>query len=107
MALAAMGGDSGAIEFMEGSILVYAAIAAACSSPQTTEINAGKRADTLFKWVNIGALQAALLVGVASTISKRPGAVLAGGGITLAIMYGSYVHAKSAGLKNGGASTES
>lgn len=100
-------GDEPAIEFMTASLLVYGAIAAACSSPQTTELNAAKRSDTLIKWVNIGILQAGLLVGVAATIAKHPKAVLAGGTITAAIMYASYMHAKSAGLKNAGAPTES
>lgn len=87
--------------------IVYEIIAAACSSPQTTEINIGKRGDTLMKWVYIGEVQAALFVGLAAYFDRRYakeyilGGVLAGG-----IMHGSYVHAKVAGLNNSEVGTE-
>lgn len=87
--------------------IVYEIIAAACSSPQTTEINATKRADTLMKWVYIGEVQSALFVGLAAYFDRRYareyliGGLLAGG-----IMHASYVHAKQAGLNGGGEPTE-
>ena len=88
--------------------LVYEAIAKACSSPQTTELNADKRAPTLMKWVNIGTAEGIALVIVAAYIDRSNRvALLAGGAVAAAITYAEYVHAKSAGLKNGGASTES
>jgi len=46
------GGDG--VAFLVSAGLVYECIAKACSSPQTAELNAEKRAETLMKWVNIG-----------------------------------------------------
>jgi hypothetical protein len=89
------------IAFLVSAGIVYEIIAAACSSPQTTEINAGRRADTLMKWVNIGVVQAVALVGIAAYIDrKHAAAYLAGGGLAAALMYGQYIHAKRAGLKS-------
>lgn len=91
--------------------LTYDVIAAACSSPQTTEINADKRADTLMKWVYLGIGQAAVFtaIGVAAEAKEGNktwppivGFILASG-----MMYASYVHAKESGLENGGPGTES
>lgn len=87
--------------------IVYEIIAAACSSPQTTEINIGARGDTLMKWVYIGEVQAAVFVGIAAAIDRKfakeyiIGGVLAGG-----IMHASYAHAKWSGLQNQGEPTE-
>lgn len=105
MAFAELTGNA-AVTFMVAAGLVYEIIAAACSSPQTTEINADKRAKTLMKWVWIGLVQAALFIWIAATSLKggRPavfGALLAAG-----LMLGSYIYAKRAGLANGGPSTE-
>lgn len=105
--IAALGGGAGwAIEFMVSAGLVYEIIAAACSSPQTTEINAGARAETLMKWVIIGMAQAAVFVIIASMMSKDHWPALVGGGMAGGIMWMSYAHAKSAGLANGGPTTE-
>jgi hypothetical protein len=100
-------GSSRAITFMVAAGLVYEIIAAACSSPQTTEINAGVRADTLMKWVIIGMAQAAVFVLIATALDKDKWPSLLGGGLAGAMMWTSYAHAKSAGLKNGGPVTES
>ena len=54
---ASPGTNSDGIAFLVSAGIVYEIIAAACSSPQTTEINAGTRADTLMKWVHIGLAQ--------------------------------------------------
>lgn len=90
--------------------LTYDVIAAACSSPQTTEINAGARADTLMKWVYVGIAQAALFtaIGVAAETSQGNSAwpPLVGFGLASAMMWASYAHAKKAGLENGGPTTE-
>ncbi len=106
--LPAVGGNNAtaAVTFMVSAGLVYEIIAAACSSPQTTEINAGKRADTLMKWVYLGLGQAALFVGVAAWLSDEPWAALTGGGLAAVLMLGQYQHAKTAGLANGGPGTE-
>lgn len=98
--------EDDAIAFMVSAGLVYEVIAAACSSPQTAEINAGKRSKTLMKWVNIGVVQAAALVGVAAMMSKRPGPTLLGGTVAIGLMYGQYVHARAAGLKSSAPGTE-
>jgi hypothetical protein len=63
------------------------------------EINADKRADSLWKWVNIGMVQAVFFVTLAVIIDKKHAApIIAGGGMAAGIMYYSYWHAKKAGL---------
>jgi hypothetical protein len=100
-------GNNNAVEFMVSAGLVYEIIAAACSSPQTTEINAGARADTLMKWVTIGLIQAGVFVLIAMAMSSKKWPAFVGGAMAGGIMWVSYAHAKSAGLKNGGPPTES
>jgi hypothetical protein len=87
--------------------LVYEIIAAACSSPQTTEINAATRADTLMKWVLVGMAQAAIFVLIATAMDKDKWPSLLGGGLAGGMLWASYAHAKAAGLANGGPTTES
>lgn len=85
--------------------VVYDVISATNSSPQTTEINAKARADTLMKWVKLGLLQAALFVFI-GVLAEPPGKKwrpIAGGGTAMVLLWIQYVHAKNAGL----ASTES
>lgn len=103
--LAAMRSDD-ALTFMVSAGLVYEVIAAACSSPQTTEINASSRADTLMKWVAIGMIQAAGLVAVAAVMSKRPGPAIAGGATAIVLMGAQYWHAREAGLRSDQPGTE-
>lgn len=87
--------------------ITYEIMAAACSSPQTTEINASTRAGTLMKWVHLGAGQAALFVVVAAVIDKdHRAAILSGGATALALMYLQYGHAKRAGLRSSEPGTE-
>lgn len=103
------GGDP-AVVFMVSAGLVYEIVAAACSSPQTTEINAESRSDTLMKWVKLGLGQAALFVMIAVFLAKgekRKLAALMGGGLAGGIMWLSYIHAKQAGLDSGEPGTES
>jgi hypothetical protein len=101
-----LGTNGNAEAFMMAALLVYGIVAAACSSPQTTEINAGARADTLMKWVMLGMGQAAIFIMIAAFIDKEKWPVLLGGGLAGAMMWTSYAHAKSCGLKNGGPTTE-
>ncbi len=96
---AGISGDA-ALAFMVSGGLVYEIIAAACSSPQTTEINADTRSDTLMKWVWLGLGQAALFVGIAAYISDEPAAVLAGGALGGGLMLAQYLHARQAGLQS-------
>ena len=49
---AAFAGDG--VAFLVSYEVVCAIIAKACSSPQTAELNASKRAGTLMKWVWVG-----------------------------------------------------
>lgn len=96
------------IAFLVSAGIVYEIIAAACSSPQTTEINASARADTLMKWVYLGVGQAAIFVLAAAVIDARHRrAIIAGGVLAGGLMLAQYHHAKKAGLANGGPPTES
>ncbi len=95
--------SSNGVPFLVSAGIVYEIIAAACSSPQTAEINASSRAETLMKWVHIGLAESVLFVAIAAWVD--PGhapAIVAGGGMAAGIMYWSYWHAKRCGL----ASTE-
>lgn len=88
--------------------LVYDIVAAVCSSPQTTEINASTRADTLMKWVNLGVAQAGLFVILGTIVTKGPKwPPLVGGGLAGVLLYAQYGHAKNAGLESDEAGTES
>ena len=93
MALTEAGNTRGnGIAILVAAGIVYEIIAANCSSPQTTELNADKRAPTLMKWVHLGAGQAAQY--------------LLGGGLAAGMMYGLYGHAKTAGLASSEPGTE-
>lgn len=106
MSTAVQSGDG--IAFLVSAGIVYEIIAAACSSPQTTEINAKARSDTLMKWVNIGIAQAAVFIAIAAMIDSRHRFAIIGGGATAAVlMYAQYVHAKAAGLASSEPGTES
>jgi hypothetical protein len=104
-----LGSDkSQGIAFLVASGTVVGIVAAACSSPQTAELNADKRSATLMKWVHIGMVNTILMIGLAAVIDpKHRVGILAGGGLQMAIMYGSYVHAKQAGLSSTQPGTES
>lgn len=107
MALDNLTTKSNGIAFLVAAEVVLTVVAAACSSPQTAEINIDKRADTLMKWVNIGTVFAIFLVGTAAIMDpqhRKP--LVMGGGITVLFMYGAYIHAKQSGLSNRGSSTE-
>ena len=91
--------SSSGVAFLVSAGIVYEIVAAACSSPQTTEINAKARSETLMKWVYLGLGQAALFVIVAAWLDKPHRAAILAGGISAGVlMYGQYVHAKNAGL---------
>src|SRR6516164_1636739 len=91
--------------------LTYDIISATNSSPQTTEINASVRAETLMKWVKLGLLQAALfgIMGVVLEANRSggvPWAPAVGSGVAGGLLWFQYEHAKQSGLENGGATTE-
>lgn len=102
----AVDGGSG-VAFLVSAGIVYEIVAAACSSPQTTEINAKSRSGTLMKWVYLGLGQAMVIVALAAVLDrKHRTAILAGGVLAAALMYGQYVHARRAGLASGEPGTE-
>lgn len=99
MPVTEINGKGAGVAFLVSAGIVYEIIAAACSSPQTAELNAEKRAETLMKWVHIGSVQAAMFVGIAAYLEPmRRNAIFAGGGIAWVLMYGCYWYAKSSGL---------
>jgi hypothetical protein len=107
MPVASIKGGNGTA-FLISAGIVYEIIAAACSSPQTTEINADTRSSTLMKWVHIGLVQSAVFIGIAAMVEpNRKGAILSGGGLAAVLMYGSYMHANTSGLASSEPGTES
>ena len=106
MADTALIGSDDAVTFMVSAGLVFEIIAAACSSPQTTELNAGPRSKTLMKWVLIGLAMAAEFVAIAVIWLKGGGPAIFGGALAGAQMGALYAYAKHAGLRDGGPATE-
>ena len=103
-----IGGDDAATVAIYAA-LMYDIISATNSSPQTTEINAAARADTLMKWVKVGLVQGVLFIGIGMAI-ERPGKrwrPALGGGLAAVLLWFQYVHARNAGLRQGGQPTES
>jgi hypothetical protein len=100
------GNGGAAVKVAVYAALMYDIISATNSSPQTTEINAAARADTLMKWVHIGLAQGVLFVGVGVLLDKQRWPPLLGGGLAAVLLYGQYIHAKSAGLSSNLPGTE-
>ncbi len=78
------------------------------SSPQTTHINAKRRAATLMHWVNIAAIESIAVVWLLSLTAPRGHRrwPAMGGGLALVVTYGQYLYAKRCGLREGGPTTE-
>lgn len=100
MSLADGIGESAAITVAVYAALGYDIISATNSSPQTTEINAAARADTLMKWVHIGMVQLVGFGVIGAVLDKRRWPPLVGAGLAGFLLYGQYIHAKNAGLAN-------
>lgn len=97
----------GGVAFLVAAGLTYEAIAAACSSPQTAEINAHSRAGTLMKWVHMGIGQALLFVVIAAALDPKHAPHILGGGLGSAgVMYWQYRHALKCGLRSDEPGTE-
>jgi len=105
----ALNGDSAGngIAFVIGAASMAEFVAKACSSPQTVEINAKKRAPTMMKWVNVGIAEGALLIGVTIFFDKKYSMPLILGALAEAVItYAEYVHGRNAGLRQPGPPTE-
>lgn len=108
MPVSPLEGKGSGVPFLVSAGIVYEIIAAACSSPQTTEINASTRSATLMKWVHIGLAQAGFFIAVAALVDRPHAApIVAGGSLAAVIMYVSYAHAKDAGMASSQPGTES
>lgn len=98
---------SNGVAFLVSYGIVCEIIAKVNSSPQTTELNAEKRAPTLMKWVHLGMAESALVVGVAVAIDKKYRVpILAGGILGMIITETEYLHAKDSGTRKVGVPTE-
>ena len=100
------GNGGNAVKVAVYATLMYDIISATNSSPQTTEINAQKRAPTLMKWVHLGIVQGLLFVAIGMYLDKERWPPLMGGGLAAVILYAQYRHALSAGLEQPGETTE-
>lgn len=95
------------IAFIVSYGIVCEIVAKACSSPQTAELNAHKRAPTLMKWVNIGMVESAAVVTAAAYFDRQHMAPILWGGIAGGVVtYGQYVYAKQCGLASDEPGTE-
>jgi hypothetical protein len=98
----ATGGGMKAVAFGVAADLVYNIYSATNSSPQTTELFASDRSETLWKYVKLGGAQALVLVGI---MAARGGVetgvwALAGGAMAALFMHLMYRHALSSGMEN-------
>ena len=108
MPITGTGSTENGVAFLVAGGLVYEIIAFACSSPQTAEINIRKREGTLMKWVHLGQALAAVTIVIAGTIDARHRTAIYSGGIFAMVSAEAfYMHARAAGLANGGPETES
>ena len=98
-------GDS-AVKVAVYAALMYDIISATNSSPQTTEINAQKRASTLMKWVHLGIVQGLLFVGIGVYLDKDRWPPFVGGGLAAVLLYAQYRYALEAGTQHPGETTE-
>lgn len=102
---AALAGGIAAIAFGVYADLAYNTYSATNSSPQTTELFAGERAETLWKYVKLGDLQVAALSGIGSLLLLLEGHgaralwPLLGGGSVMVAMHLMYAHALRSGTE--------
>jgi len=85
--------------------MVYQLVGSNMSSPQTAELNAGARAPTIQKWVNITNAEAVGWIAFLCVLDRSWWPAL-GGGLALAGMVAKYHYAIQSGLKSPGQSTE-
>ena len=95
------------IAFLVAAGVVYEALAFACSSPQTAEINIQTRGDTLMKWVHLGQVLALILIVVAASVDEKHRVpIVVGGAFGMVSAELLYVYAKASGMKRPGPMTE-
>jgi hypothetical protein len=85
--------------------LVYQLVGANMSSPQTAELNAGARAPTIGKWVNLTNAEAAGWITLLCLLDRSLWPAF-GGSIAAVGMWLKYKHAIASGLSKGGQPTE-
>ncbi len=101
------GNTSYAVVLAIFATLMYDVISATNSSPQTTEINASLRADSLMKWVHLGLAQGVAFAVLGSILEPRHrSAPLVGAGLAGGLMYMQYLHALQSGLESKEPGTE-
>lgn len=109
----ALGDQSGAgnkratnmIKVAVSAEMVYQLVGSNMSSPQTAELNAGARAPTIQKWVNLTNAEATGWILFLAALDGSMWPIL-GGGIALAGMVVKYKWAIACGLKNNAPPTE-
>jgi hypothetical protein len=98
-----IGGGLAALLFGAYADLAYNTYSATNSSPQTTELFAGDREETLWKYVRLGDLQVAGLSGFGFLVLTASGQrglrwwPIIGGGVVMVAMHAMYAHALKAG----------
>lgn len=85
--------------------MVYQLVGSNMSSPQTAELNAGARAPTIQKWVNLTNMEAVAWIIFLCVLDQSLWPAL-GGGLALGGMVLKYKHAISSGLNNQAPPTE-
>jgi len=94
-----MAGASNAVIFGVYAALAYDIMSSTNSSPQTTELFAGDRSETLMKYVKIGDVQI-IAFGLFGSLLEGNWWPLAGCLSVGAIMHGMYAHALNAGMNS-------
>lgn len=106
MALADLGGTGRMLTVAVSAEMVYQLVGSNMSSPQTAELNAGARAPTIQKWVNLTNAEA---LGWIVFLSLLDGSLwpAVGGGVALLGMVVKYKYAINSGLSSSAQGTES
>jgi hypothetical protein len=99
-------GNDKAVSVAVYAALVYDIISATNSSPQTTEINAKKRADSLMRWVHIGLAQAVGFAMLGAVLDPDIWPPILGASIAGGLMYAQYRYALEKGLESDEEGTE-
>lgn len=106
MATADLMGGSRMLTVAVAAEMVYQLVGSNMSSPQTAELNAGARAPTISKWVNLTNLEAGAWIIFLCLLDGSLWPML-GGGIALGGMVLKYAYAIRSGLASAEPGTES